>query len=113
MTSVLLQTGMWASFNVPWFENIYNLTGYPHDAKLIINAPRAKIFARDGPQVSSVSALKRLLRYNKCVRGLGGREWRQTHTLVARAPARGKHGIPLGCAPARRPRVQVPDRPAV
>jgi hypothetical protein len=66
----ILRTGYFASYNVPFFEEIYNLSGYPEFvAKNGIEfsyqlAPRAEIFRRDETKVVDVESLGDLLRYN-------------------------------------------------
>lgn len=66
--SDILRTGYWPSYNVPFFEDIYNKSGY----KLIYGdkvnqyqmAPRAKIFRRDANKISNFQDMKTLLRSN-------------------------------------------------
>eukprot|EP00118_Oscarella_pearsei_P006261 m.28417 g.28417 ORF g.28417 m.28417 type:complete len:338 (+) comp30760_c0_seq3:508-1521(+) len=66
----LLREGHWASYNVPFWEKIYNESGYvPFVEKYGVEfsyelAPRAKIFRRDADKVTSLDSLKYLLRYN-------------------------------------------------
>lgn len=75
-----LALGYWPSYNVPYFPEIYNASGYPdfisklekygqhftatthwlsHDA-----APRAAIFRRDHASVTNLETMKRLMRSN-------------------------------------------------
>ncbi len=42
-TQVLLDQGYWASYNVPYFPEIYNLTGYPLPS-IYSTCPRARLF---------------------------------------------------------------------
>eukprot|EP01084_Bolivina_argentea_P095043 170870_1 len=69
MTSVL-RRGYWGSYNVPAFEKIYNMSGYPElvEAQGVSNsydlAPRARIFRRDANSVSHLESYKAILRYN-------------------------------------------------
>merc|ERR1712130_280119 len=71
VTAILTKQGFWPSYNVPYFEDIFNMSGYGSAAK---NKPdkydyskcaRAKIFARDAPNVSSVDDMKHIMRYNR------------------------------------------------
>jgi len=70
VSDVLIENGYWASYNVPYFENIYNLSGYPAryeqygDKYSYSNCSRAKIFRRDQPSVLDIEDMKRMLRYN-------------------------------------------------
>lgn len=66
----VLRTGYWPSYNVPYFERVYNLSGYPdmvakHGTDLSYQlAPRAKIFRRDEGKVKDLSTMKNIMRYN-------------------------------------------------
>ena len=65
-----LLTGYWASYNVPYFEKVYNMSGYPEVvAKMGTDfsyqlAPRAKIFRRDEGKVVDLDSMKHIMRYN-------------------------------------------------
>jgi hypothetical protein len=67
----ILRTGYWPSYNVPFFERVYNLSGYPEFvAKHGVDfshelAPRAKIFRRDANNVHNFDEFKALMRQNK------------------------------------------------
>lgn len=62
--------GYWPSYNVPFFETIYNLTGYAAFAEKFGTdfsyqlAPRAKIFRRDQASVNSLATMQHIMRYN-------------------------------------------------
>lgn len=62
--------GYWPSYNVPYFEKVYNLSGYPDFVKkhgLDFSyqlAPRAKIFRRDEGKVVDMDSMKKIMRYN-------------------------------------------------
>nr|XP_039262472.1 phospholipase B-like 1 [Styela clava]XP_039262473.1 phospholipase B-like 1 [Styela clava] len=65
----ILREGYWASYNVPFYESIYNMSGYPavtkNDPDLSHDlAPRAKIFRRDQGTVVDMESMKKILRYN-------------------------------------------------
>ncbi|XP_015778026.1 PREDICTED: phospholipase-B 81-like isoform X2 [Acropora digitifera] len=66
----ILRAGYWPSYNVPFHEQIYNLSGYPDFVKkhgLLYSyqlAPRAEIFRRDQGKVIDMGSMKRILRYN-------------------------------------------------
>jgi hypothetical protein len=70
-TSVLLNQGYWPSYNIPFFEMIYNLSGYPAYYKQYGNqysyteAARAQIFRRDEHAVQTIDDMKRIMRYNQ------------------------------------------------
>lgn len=65
-----LRLGYWASFNVPYFKDVYNHMGYPSMVKLHGNyfthdlCPRAQIFRRDQGNVKDLDSLKKIMRYN-------------------------------------------------
>lgn len=70
VTNVLNQTGYWASYNVPYFRDIYDTSGYGKmqskfgDYYSYTNTARAKIFARDQSKVEDVDSMMALMRYN-------------------------------------------------
>lgn len=63
MTHHLESEGYWASFNVPFFEEIYRYAGNAlpniHDT-----CPRARIFRQQQARVHNIDTFKRVLRYN-------------------------------------------------
>jgi len=69
-TSTVTQTGYWASYNIPYFVNIYNMSGYPPyeqkygDMWSYSNCARAKIFRRDQHTVQNMDTMKHIMRYN-------------------------------------------------
>ena len=68
--------GYWPSYNVPYYERVFNLSGYPDKVKKAglhysyQLAPRAKIFRRDAGKVSGIESMKRIMRYNGKIRFL-------------------------------------------
>merc|ERR1712226_138788 len=66
----ILRTGYWPSYNVPFYEAIYNKSGYPamvkkHGTDMSYQlAPRAKIFRRDQASVVDMQSMKNVMRYN-------------------------------------------------
>ena len=62
--------GYFPSYNVPFFEIIYNMSGYPQMVKQFGSAneyqlaPRAKIFRRDAGAVNDLESMKAIMRYN-------------------------------------------------
>ncbi|KAG1673709.1 hypothetical protein FOA52_010578 [Chlamydomonas sp. UWO 241] len=65
VTSTLLEDGYWASYNVPYFDSIYNASGYPRDTDLHATCPRARVFAREQPGIKSRRDFERVLRLNR------------------------------------------------
>ncbi|CAG2100801.1 unnamed protein product [Medioppia subpectinata] len=70
VTHVLRSQGYWASYNVPYFKDIYDMSGdaelfrkmgpfYSHD-----KTARAQIFHRDQSKVTDLKTLYQLMRYN-------------------------------------------------
>jgi len=65
-----LERGYWPSYNIPYFEKIYNISGYPSMYKKFGNevsyemCPRAQIFRRDQGTVIDLDSFKAILRYN-------------------------------------------------
>ncbi|XP_077358170.1 phospholipase B-like 1 [Festucalex cinctus] len=65
-----LRQGYWPSYNVPFHQNIYKLSGYDHmwqeygeDFSYDL-CPRAKIFRRDQAEVQDLDSLKHIMRFN-------------------------------------------------
>lgn len=65
-----LERGYWASYNVPYFKTIYEMSGYPefvkkHGVEFSYQmAPRAEIFRRDQGTVVDLDTFKAIMRYN-------------------------------------------------
>jgi len=65
------ETGYWASYNIPYFPFVYNISGYwPYFNKYgnewsWADCARAKIFRRDHGNVQSMDDMKRIMRYNE------------------------------------------------
>jgi len=68
----LLTFGYFPSYNVPYFESIYNTSEYSTVSKMMgsmqgleyQNAPRAQIFRRDQGTVVDLASFERIMRYN-------------------------------------------------
>jgi len=71
VTGVLSKQGFWPSYNVPYFNDIFNISGYgPYAQKTpdkynYAKCARAKIFGRDAPKVSDLAAMQKLMRSNE------------------------------------------------
>ncbi|XP_064424063.1 putative phospholipase B-like 2 isoform X2 [Latimeria chalumnae] len=69
-TQELLQKGYWASYNIPYFEEIFNASGIPElvqkygDWFTFDKNPRAQIFHRNQTLVKDMDSMIRLMRYN-------------------------------------------------
>jgi len=68
--TAILRTGYFPSYNVPFHEVIFNMSGYPDivarqgpDFSYEL-APRAKIFRRDQSNVVDLASMKDIMRYN-------------------------------------------------
>ena len=69
---MLVTVGYWASYNVPFYPVIYNMSGYPDMANVfqigsLLShdlAPRAKIFRRDQGSVVDLKSMQAIMRYN-------------------------------------------------
>ncbi|RUS71120.1 hypothetical protein EGW08_021125 [Elysia chlorotica] len=65
-----LRSGYFPSYNIPYFDTIFNMSGYPAVVKKVGNrmsyelSPRAKIFRRDQSKVRTLQDMKDLMRYN-------------------------------------------------
>jgi len=70
LTHVLSSKTFWPSYNSPYFTDVFNKSGnYELMLKLgdwfsYDRTPRALIFARDAPQVTDITSMIKLMRYN-------------------------------------------------
>jgi hypothetical protein len=71
--TITLARGYWSSYNIPFWSQVYEASGYPAMVNKSGNyftyqlAPRAEIFRRDGRSVEDLESLKVLLRSNNYV----------------------------------------------
>ncbi|KAE8634188.1 hypothetical protein XENTR_v10002223 [Xenopus tropicalis] len=69
-SDVLYKTGYWASYNVPYFQEVFNASGLPAlvekfgDWFTYDKTPRALIFQRDHSKVKDMESMVKLMRYN-------------------------------------------------
>jgi hypothetical protein len=69
LTAQQLRFGYFASYNVPFFPEVYKLSGFEEYAAKHIEfswqmAPRARLFRRDANAVNTMDDLKAIMRYN-------------------------------------------------
>eukprot|EP00658_Telonema_sp_P-2_P025232 TRINITY_DN20161_c0_g1_i2.p1 TRINITY_DN20161_c0_g1~~TRINITY_DN20161_c0_g1_i2.p1 ORF type:complete len:367 (+),score=67.34 TRINITY_DN20161_c0_g1_i2:243-1343(+) len=68
MSAKLQRDSFWSSYNIPYFSDIYHLSGFQHqlprEAYSHSECPRARIFAEQQASVRSVDGLRRVIRYN-------------------------------------------------
>ncbi|XP_070812719.1 putative phospholipase B-like 2 [Pituophis catenifer annectens] len=70
MTKLLYQEGYWASYNVPYFQDIFNTSGLPAlvqkygDWFTYEKTPRAQIFRRNQTLIQDMDSMIRLMRFN-------------------------------------------------
>jgi len=70
VTSVLASQTYWPSYNIPFSQFVYNISGYPAfeqkygDQFSYTACPRANIFRRDHAKAVNVTGFQRLMRYN-------------------------------------------------
>uniref|UniRef100_A0A8C0EHG7 Phospholipase B-like n=1 Tax=Bubo bubo TaxID=30461 RepID=A0A8C0EHG7_BUBBB len=73
-TELLYQQGYWASYNLPYFEEIFNASGNPELVKkygdwfTYDKNPRAQIFRRNQTLVHDLDSMVRLMRSNNYLR---------------------------------------------
>lgn len=69
-TQELFKTGYWASYNIPYFEAVFNASGGPELVQeygswfSYSQNPRAQIFRRNQTLVTDIESMVRLMRYN-------------------------------------------------
>ncbi|XP_065418492.1 phospholipase B-like 1 isoform X2 [Chrysemys picta bellii] len=100
-TSVL-RKGYWPSYNIPFHETIYNLSGY---AKYVEKygldfsydlAPRAKIFRRDQGKVADLESMKYIMRYNNYMKEPYAK-LNPCNTICCREDLNPSLPVPAGC----------------
>ena len=70
VTCYLRERGFWSSYNIPFQEEIYSVSGYPSMVEKYgfpfnySGCPRAEIFKRDAPAVETLEDMKHIMRYN-------------------------------------------------
>ncbi|XP_015237849.1 PREDICTED: phospholipase B-like 1 [Cyprinodon variegatus] len=97
-----LRRGYWPSYNIPFHDEIYNLSGYSimwrrygEDFSYDL-CPRAKILRRDQAKVSDLGSLKHMMRYNNYKRD----PYAKGHpckTICCRNDLRPRRPRPGGC----------------
>ena len=99
----VLRNGYWASWNVPYFKKIYQMSGYPtfvsqHGLDFSYQmAPRAEIFRRDSQKVKDFSSLKWMMRYNEYKVDRFS-EKSPMDTICARGDLNKGHPVYFGCS---------------
>ncbi|XP_062310683.1 putative phospholipase B-like 2 [Osmerus eperlanus] len=69
-TQELMEKGYWASYNIPYYEEVFNASGCPELVKkfgpwfTLDQNPRAQIFKRNQTAVTDLDSMVRLMRYN-------------------------------------------------
>ncbi|XP_067299089.1 putative phospholipase B-like 2 isoform X2 [Pseudorasbora parva] len=69
-TEELFKTGYWASYNIPYFEEVFNASGCQELVQKygswfsFSESPRAQIFRRNQTLVTDIESMLRLMRYN-------------------------------------------------
>lgn len=100
VTWYMREHGMWPSFNIPFFENIYNLSGFLNHSKHFggsyyswTDNPRHKMYRRDAPKIANLTGMMRMMRYNQY----------QTdeYSIIPNCPK---------CTPNRAPKIAVAAR---
>ncbi|XP_074024702.1 phospholipase B-like 1 isoform X2 [Numenius arquata] len=98
----VLRKGYWPSYNIPFHEKIYNLSGYAaYVEKYGMDfsyelAPRAKIFRRDQGKVTNLEGMKYIMRYNNYQRDPYA-EHNPCNTICCREDLSPSFPVPAGC----------------
>lgn len=72
-TAVLKSQSYWPSYNIPFYKDVFNLSGsLPNVAKFgdwftYEKNPRALIFARDHKKVKDMTSMRKIMRYNNYI----------------------------------------------
>ncbi|XP_032443402.1 phospholipase B-like 1 [Xiphophorus hellerii] len=97
-----LRRGHWPSYNIPFHQNIYILSGYgkmwsKYGEEFSYDlCPRAKIFRRDQANVKDLDSLKRIMRYNDYKKDLYS-EGNPCKTICCRNDLKLQRPSPGGC----------------
>jgi hypothetical protein len=97
-----LRRGYWPSYNIPYFKEIYELSGYSEMFQKHGNgfsyqlAPRAQIFRRDSDKVIDLSTLQDLMRYNDYLEDPYS-ENNPMRAICSRGDLQQNNPIPSGC----------------
>ncbi|XP_068606358.1 phospholipase B-like 1 [Brachionichthys hirsutus] len=97
-----LRRGYWPSYNIPFHQKIYNLSGYKEiweelgDDFSYDLCPRAKIFRRDQAGVKDLDSLKHIMRFNEYKNDQYS-EGDPCKTICCRADLRAEYPTPTGC----------------
>ncbi|XP_074866740.1 phospholipase B-like 1 isoform X2 [Carettochelys insculpta] len=92
----------WPSYNIPFHENIYNLSGYTeYVEKYGLDfsyelTPRAKIFRRDQGKVTDLETMKYIMRYNNYMKEPYARH-NPCNTICCRGDLNPSLPMPSGC----------------
>ncbi|POI34529.1 hypothetical protein CIB84_001719, partial [Bambusicola thoracicus] len=94
--------GYWPSYNIPFHQKIYNLSGYAsYVEKYGLDfsyelAPRAKIFRRDQGKVTNLESMKYIMRYNNYQHDPYA-EHNPCNTICCREDLNPSFPVPAGC----------------
>eukprot|EP00762_Andalucia_godoyi_P002403 ANDGO_02752.mRNA.1 Phospholipase B-like protein G len=70
VTPIVVSKQFWPSYNVPFFKQVYDLSGYPSAVAkygtefTYENCSRALMFSRDAPKSKSIADVQKIIRYN-------------------------------------------------
>ncbi|EGG16829.1 phospholipase B-like protein [Cavenderia fasciculata] len=70
MSQILDKNQVWPSYNIPYFEEIYNISGYPAmqqkygDSYSYQSCPRALIFGRNATDIQTFEGMQEMMQYN-------------------------------------------------
>ncbi|XP_070803125.1 phospholipase B-like 1 [Pituophis catenifer annectens] len=98
----ILRKGYWPSYNIPFHNIIYNMSGYrEYVQKYGLDfsyemAPRAKIFRRDQGKVTDIESMKYIMRYNNYKKDPYTRH-NPCNTICCREDLKHKAPVPAGC----------------
>eukprot|EP00033_Pygsuia_biforma_P000459 GCRY01000545.1.p1 GENE.GCRY01000545.1~~GCRY01000545.1.p1 ORF type:complete len:552 (-),score=133.76 GCRY01000545.1:71-1726(-) len=65
---ILMHQGYWGSYNIPFFERIYNASGYntkPGNTNSYEHCPRANIFRHQHARITDMTGMQWIMQYNE------------------------------------------------
>lgn len=111
----ILTAGYWPSYNVPFYEEVYNLSDYDkHSAKFGDElsyqlASRAKIFRRDQSKVTDMNSMLDLMRYND-YRHDPYSQGNPLHSICCRNDLTTENPQPFGCLDTKATNITMATR---
>eukprot|EP01100_Stratorugosa_tubuloviscum_P012713 TRINITY_DN612_c0_g1_i1.p1 TRINITY_DN612_c0_g1~~TRINITY_DN612_c0_g1_i1.p1 ORF type:complete len:552 (-),score=253.66 TRINITY_DN612_c0_g1_i1:204-1859(-) len=106
VSSILRANNYWGSYNVPYFQDIFNISGYPEMVTKYGNdftydyCPRANIFRRDQSKISVIDDMKNMMQFNNWENDPYS-EGDPANSIASRYDLRTSHASPFGAVDSK------------